>query len=69
MSVWKSKYMSKVAKSNICKATVRPIMTYSLETRAETRKIRQMLKVNEIKVQRKIVGKTKIDRLRSQEIR
>ena len=32
-------------------------------------KIRQMLNANEIKVLRKIVGKTKIDRIRSQQIR
>jgi hypothetical protein len=36
--VWRNKYMKKETKSNIYKATVRPIMTYALETRAETTK-------------------------------
>jgi hypothetical protein len=34
--VWRNKYMRKETKSKIYKATVRPIMTYALETRAET---------------------------------
>ena len=33
------------------------------------KKNRQMLEANEMKVLRKIVGKTKIDRIRSQQIR
>ena len=44
-------------------------MTYALETRAETYKTRQMLEANKMEVLRKIVGKTKIDRIRSQETR
>ena len=53
----------------IYKATVGPIFTYALETRAETLKTRQILKGNEMKVLRKTVGKTKIDGIRSQQIR
>jgi hypothetical protein len=67
--VWRNKYVRKETKSKIYKATVRPIMTYALETRAETSRTRQMLEANEIKVLRKIVDKTKIDRIRSQQIR
>jgi hypothetical protein len=44
-------------------------MTYALETRAETSRTRQILEANEMKILRKIVGKTKIDRIRSQQIR
>jgi hypothetical protein len=44
-------------------------MTYALETRAETLKTTQMLEGNEMKVLRKIVGKTKTGRIRSQQIR
>jgi hypothetical protein len=44
-------------------------MTYALETRTETSKTRQMLEVNEMKILRKIVGKPKIGRIRSQQIR
>jgi hypothetical protein len=36
--VWRNKYMRKETKSRIYKATVRPIMTYALEARAETSK-------------------------------
>ena len=61
--------MRKETKSKIYKATVRPIMTYALETRAETLKTRQRLEENEMKVLIKIVGKTKIGRIRSQIIR
>ena len=51
------------------KLFVLPIMTYALETSAETSKTKQMLEANEMKLQRKIVDKTKIDRIRSQQIR
>ena len=34
--VWRNKYMRKEIKSNIHDISVRPIVTYSLETRAET---------------------------------
>ena len=44
-------------------------MTYALETRAETSKTRQMLEAIGMEILRKIFGKTKIDRIRSQQIR
>ena len=52
-------------------ATVLLIMPYALETRAGTYsyKTRQMFEANEMKVQRKIFRKTKIDRVRSRQIR
>ena len=37
-------------------------MTYALETRAETPKIRQILEANDMKILKKVVGKTKIDK-------
>ena len=45
------------------------VRTKQTGARAETLKNRQMLEANEMKVLRKIVGKTKIDRIRSQQIR
>jgi hypothetical protein len=44
---------------------------YEICTRNKERKKkeRKMLEANEIKVLRKVVGKTKIDRIRSQQIR
>ena len=41
-------------------------MTYALESRAKISKTKHMLDVNEMKTPRKIVGTTKIDRIRSQ---
>ena len=61
--------MRKETKINIYKTTVRSNMTYALETSTETSRTRQMLEANRMKVLRKIVGKTKIDRIRSQQIR
>ena len=43
-------------------------MTYVPETRAKTSRTRQMLEIIK-KVLRKIVGKMKIDKIRSQQIR
>ena len=61
--------MRKETKSKIFKATVLPIMTFTLERRAETSRTRLILEASEMKVLRKIVGKRKIDRIRSQQIR
>ena len=58
-----------VIATKIYNATVCPIMTYALETRAETSESRQTLEANKKKVLRKIVGKTKMSRIRSQQIR
>ena len=43
------------------KATVRPIMTNAQETLAEASRTRQLLEANELKILRKIVGRTKIE--------
>ena len=43
-------------------------MTYVLETRAVTSETRRRLETNGMKVLRKIVDKTKIDRITSQQI-
>ena len=63
--VWRNKYMKKETKSRIYKAKVSSIITYALETSSEISKTNQMLEANELKVLRKIVGKTKIDSIRS----
>ena len=51
-------------KSRIYKAAIRPILTYTAETRPETSKTKQILETTEMKVVRKI-----FDRKRSKEIR
>jgi len=40
-------------------------LTCALETRVETQNVRQIFEANEMKLLRKIVGKTKIGRIRS----
>ena len=50
--------MRKETKSKIHKATVHPIVIYTIETRPKTLKSRQ-LEANEMKVRRKIVGQNK----------
>ena len=56
----KTLYMKKETKSKIYKVTVRPIMIYALDTRSRNiKKNRQMLEADEVKLLRKIVGKTK----------
>ena len=43
-------------------------MTYTLETRAGTTKIRQMLEATEMKVLKKVLGKTKVCKINQSEI-
>ena len=61
--------MRKETEYKIYKANVFPTMTYVLETKARTWKTRQILETNEMKIPRKIVGKTKRDRIRSKQFR
>ncbi|XP_056636720.1 uncharacterized protein LOC130445200 [Diorhabda sublineata] len=57
--VWSNPYMRKVSKIRIFKTSIRPIMTYGTEVREDTNKMKQMLKVAEMKTLRIIVGKTR----------
>ena len=59
--------MRKETKLKVCKTTARLIITYALEIRVQ--KKRHILEANEMKVLRKIVGKTEIDKIRSLELR
>ncbi|XP_057653803.1 uncharacterized protein LOC130892403 [Diorhabda carinulata] len=68
-TVWKNKYISIEAKSRAYKTVIRPIMTYSAETRPDTAKTKRLLETSEMKALRKITGKTLLDRERSDEIR
>ena len=49
--------INKINIQKIHKATVRPIMPYTLETRAETSRTRQMLEANKVKVLTKLLAK------------
>ena len=56
-------------KARIYKATVRPIMTYTAETRPDTAKTKELLETTEMRVLRRIAGKTLLDRERNESIR
>ncbi|ENN71364.1 hypothetical protein YQE_11979, partial [Dendroctonus ponderosae] len=52
--IWRNKHMRIETKSRIYKATIRPLVTYKVETRPETAKTRRMLKTTEMKIFRRI---------------
>ena len=68
-TIWSNIHMGIETKSKINKAAIRPILTYTAETRPETSKTKQILETTEMKVMRKIAGKTLFDRKISEEIR
>ena len=61
-TIWRNKNIGLEAKSRIYKTAIRPIMTYTAETRPETAKTKILLKTTEMKVLRGIAGKTLLDR-------
>ena len=61
--------MSTESKVKIYKTTVRPILTYAAETRADTSKTKQLLRTTEMNTLRTIVGKTRRDRIRNVDVR
>jgi len=65
----KSKNIKVETKAIIYKATVRPIMTYTADTRPDTAKTKQLLEITEMRVLRRIAGKTLLDRERNESIR
>ena len=65
-TIWRNKHMRIETKARIYKATIRPIMTYTAETRPETTKT--MLETTEIKILRKLAGKTMLDREQNKNI-
>ena len=69
--VWNNKYMSKDCKTRIYKTCVQPILIDVVETRGETTKTRNRLKVAEMKVLRSISGLSSInwDKVRNENIR
>mgnify|MGYP000595510360 CR=1 FL=1 len=61
--------LHKSTNTRIYKAVIRPISTYASETRADTSRTKQILETNEMNILRKIVHKTRRDKVRSEEIR
>ncbi|XP_045473979.1 uncharacterized protein LOC123680232 [Harmonia axyridis] len=68
-TVWRNKNIKVKTKARIYKAVVRPTMTYTAETRPDTARTRQLLETTEMRVLRRIAGKTLFDREKSENIR
>lgn len=68
-TIWRNKNIKVETKSRIYKAMVRPTMTYTAETRPDTTKTKQLLETTEMRVLRRMTGKTLLDRERSESIR
>ena len=67
--IWKNKFLNKEAKTRIYKSVVRPILTYAVETRSDTSKTKRVLETNEMSILRKIVHKSRRDKIRNEDIR
>jgi hypothetical protein len=69
--IWQNAYtyMSTESKIRIYKICMRPILTYTAETQAETSKTKQLLRSAEMRVLRNIKGVILRDRIRSDDIR
>ncbi|XP_044749727.1 uncharacterized protein LOC123310328 [Coccinella septempunctata] len=68
-TIWKNRNLRMETKTPIYKTTIRPIMIYTAETRPDTFKTRRLLETTEMRVLRRITGKTMRDRERSENIR
>lgn len=68
-TIWNNKYLQLETKTRIYKTVVRPILTYGAETRAETTRSKQLINTVEMKTLRKIVGKTRLDKIKNADIR
>ena len=68
-TIWRNRNIGTETKSRIYKAVIRPIMTYTAETRPDTSKTKQLLETTEMRVLRRITGKTLFDRERSENVR
>lgn len=52
-------YLKKESKGIIYKSFLRPLLVYSAKTRTETTKSKQLLKMSEMKIFRKVVKKSR----------
>lgn len=67
--ILRNEFLNIDSKVRIYKSCIRPIMTYAVETRADTSKTKHLLRKTEMRVLRTITGKTLRDRIRSETIR
>ncbi|XP_044767088.1 uncharacterized protein LOC123322993 [Coccinella septempunctata] len=68
-TIWRNKHMRTDTKIRIYKTTIGSIMTYCAETRADTARTKRLLETTEMKVLRRIAGKTLLDGETSASIR
>ena len=68
-TIWSNKYVRNEAKVRSYKSVVRPILTYAAETRTDTARTMQILEVTEMKTLRRIINKSRRDRMRKESIR
>ena len=62
-------YLRTDAKVRVYKTVVHPILTYIAETRPDTAKISQLLEMTEMKTLRRIMNVTRLNRMKSEDIR
>ena len=67
-TVWFNNFLRIEPKVCICKSVVRPILTYTAETRSDTAKTRQILETTEMKTLRRIMNKIRLDKIRNRDI-
>jgi hypothetical protein len=67
--VWRNKYLNRKNKVQIYKSVVRPITTYACEASPDSMKIKGQTQVAEMKVLRKIIVKTRRERIFNENIR
>lgn len=66
--IWKNKYIKTKVKSRIYKSAIKPLMTYTAETKPDTVQTKRLLGTNEMRILRRITGKTLCDREKSEAI-
>ncbi|XP_060516976.1 uncharacterized protein LOC132696257 [Cylas formicarius] len=67
--IWRNKHLKKHTKVRVYKTTIRLIMTYTAETKSDTAQTRRLLETTEMKILRRISGKTLLYRERNENIR
>uniref|UniRef100_A0A6P7FTG7 Uncharacterized protein LOC114332484 n=1 Tax=Diabrotica virgifera virgifera TaxID=50390 RepID=A0A6P7FTG7_DIAVI len=64
-TIWKNKHLRQDTKARIYKAAIRPILTYTAETRPDKSKTRRLLETTEMKILRRISRKSVLDRAKT----
>ena len=68
-TIWSNRHLRNETKVRVYKSVIRPILTYAAETRSDTAKSAQILEIAEMKTLRRIIKKTRIDKMRNERIR